>query len=219
MLAVFRTFAVATGPTTAASVAAVPKDALGMFALAYHSVRDALGAELALDAGARTFIDGPNIAALTVDLADNGGSRVARLGLDILRREQGVLPLTGRPIWDARSQLVAGVLSQVAERFAIAVQADLRLPAAVTDVGTVFEAAANQDWHPCAQGLVPYSLAYGPAATDLIKDAVAAGDVVIGARGAGHAGRPRAARLVAGGPVAHRCHDRRHGRRSRSVRG
>ena len=38
-----RTFAIATGPTTAASVAAVPKDALGMVALAYHTVRDALG--------------------------------------------------------------------------------------------------------------------------------------------------------------------------------
>ena len=65
-----RTFAIATGPTTAASVAVVPEDALGMFALAYHSVRDALGAELAIDAGARTFVDGPNIAALTIDVAD-----------------------------------------------------------------------------------------------------------------------------------------------------
>jgi len=175
-----RTFAVATGPTTAASVAAVPKDALGMFALAYHSVRDALGAELALDAGARTFVDGPNIAALTVDVADNGGSRVARLGLDILRRDQGVLPLTGTPIGAARSQLIAGVLSQLAERFAIEVQADPRLPTAVTDVGTVFEAAANQGIHTLVlQGSVPDTLPYGPAATSLIKDAVASGDVVV----------------------------------------
>ena len=98
-----RTFAVATGPTTAASVASVPKDGLGMFALAYHSVRDALGAQLALDAGARTFIDGPNIAALTVDIDQTSGSRVARLGLDLMRRDQGVLPLTGTSIGDARS--------------------------------------------------------------------------------------------------------------------
>ena len=175
-----RTFAIATGPTTAASVAVVPKDALGMFALAYHSVRDALGAELAIDAGSRTFVDGPNIAALTVDVADNGGSRVARLGLDILRRDQGVLPLTGSPIGAARSQLITGVLSQVAERFAIEVQADPKAPVAVTDVGTVFDAAASQGVLPSRPPrLGPGHAPYGPVASSLIKDAVASGDVVV----------------------------------------
>ena len=71
------------------------------------------------------------------------------MGLDIWRRDQGVLPLTGPSIGAARSELIAGVLGQVAERFAIEVQAvTARAPVAVTDVGTVFEAAASQGSTP-----------------------------------------------------------------------
>ena len=176
-----RTFAVATGPTTAASVAVVPTDALGMFALAYHSVRDALGAELAIDAGARTFIDGPNIAALTIDVEGEPASRITRMGLDIWRRDQGVLPVTGKPLGAARSEFVAGVLGQVAERFAIEGEAgDHDAPVAVTDVGAVFEAAASQGIPTLVlQDSALDTLPFGPVAMSLIKDAVTTGDVVV----------------------------------------
>ena len=50
----------------------------------------------------------------------------------------------------------------------------------MTDVGAVFEAAASQGIRTLVlHGSVPDTLPYGPAATNLIHDAVASGDVVI----------------------------------------
>ncbi len=175
-----RTFAIATGPTSPASVAAVSKDSLGMVALAYHTMRDTLAAEIGLDGGARTFVDGPNIVALTIDVEDDHGAPVARMGLDIWRREQGILPLKGSSIGTAQAELVAGVLGQVAENFVIATGADPQAPVAASDVGAVFEAAASQGIQTLVlRGSVPDTLAYGPVTMGPIRDAVASGDVVI----------------------------------------
>ena len=51
-------FAIATGPTSVAPLTA-SDDGLGMLALAYHNLRDVMSTSMVLDAGARTFIDGP----------------------------------------------------------------------------------------------------------------------------------------------------------------
>jgi hypothetical protein len=178
-----RTFAIATSPTTAASVAAVSRDELGMAALAYHTVRDAIGAAVALDAGARTFIDGPNIVSLTIEPERSGPDPIARLGFDIWRRDQGVLPLTVPSGGSARSELIAGVLGHVAERFALeglAGGVEPGAPVAETSVGAVFEAAADQGIGTLVlQGSVPDMLPFGPLPMRLIREAVASGDVVI----------------------------------------
>jgi len=151
-----------------------------MVALSYHTVRDSLAAEIALADGARTFLNGPNIAALTVDVELDNGAPVARTGLDIWWRQQGVLPLAGSPIGSAQAQLVAGVLGQVAEHFVIETNADPKTPAAATDVGAVFEAAASQGIETrVLHGSMPGTLPYGPMASRLIRDAVTSGDVVI----------------------------------------
>ena len=176
-----RTFAVATGPTSAAPVAASSGDELGMFALAYHNVRDSMDGEMALDAGARTFIDGPNIVSVSVDVDGIGGAADVRAGLDIWHRSTGILPLTGSSLSVAESQLIAGVTAHIAERFAVEGLATApKAPLATVGVGDVFEAAARQGIATLVlHGAVPDSMPYGATATGLIKDALASGDVVV----------------------------------------
>ena len=62
-------FAIATGPASAPSAAGSSDDGLDLFALAYHALRDAMGAEVALDAGARTYADGPDIVSVSVHIS------------------------------------------------------------------------------------------------------------------------------------------------------
>lgn len=180
-----KAFAIATGPTSALPVLTASDDGLGMFALAYHDLRDALGADIALDEGARTFINGPNIVSVSVDV-DPGATAAdirghARVGLDIWLRNHGVLPLLGSSMAPANAQLVAGVMDHVAERFALEALADRRdAPPAEVGVGAVFEAAAAEGVPTIVlRGTVPEVLPYGPLAVGSIEAAVAAGDVVV----------------------------------------
>ena len=176
-----RTFAIATGPTSAAPVLASAEDPLGMSALAFHNVRDAMLAAMALDEGARTFVDGPNIMSVTVDVGGNAQARSSRVGLDIWYRSHGILPLTGQSVSAARSEIVAGITDQLAERFeaeGLAVVA--RAPHQTLGVGEVFDAASSADIPVrVLQGTVADSLPYGPQARELIKAALASGDVVV----------------------------------------
>jgi hypothetical protein len=176
-----RTFAIVTGPTSAAPVLASAKDPLGMSALAYHNVRDAMDAAMALDAGARTFVDGPNIVSVTVDVGGNAQARTSRVGLDIWYRSHGILPLTGQAIGAARSELVAGITDQLAERFQVESLAGVsQAPLQTLGVGDVFDAAAKAGVPVrVLQGTVADSLPYGPQATALIEAALASGDVVV----------------------------------------
>ena len=61
-----KAFAIATGPTRRVAALA-DEDGLNMLAGSFHLLRGALGADIALDAGARTFLDGPNIVSLSVE--------------------------------------------------------------------------------------------------------------------------------------------------------
>ncbi len=180
-----KAFAIATGPTSAVPVLTASDDGLGMLALAYHHLRDAVAADIALDAGARTFIDSPNIVSVSVDVdpdataADIRGH--VRVGLDIWLRSHGVLPLAGPSITPGTAQVVAGVTDHVAERFALEALVDGPAgPPSEVSVGAVFEAAATQGIPTIVlRGTLPDALPYGPLATGSIDAAVAAGDVVI----------------------------------------
>ncbi len=173
-------FAISTG-TTGVTPAATTDDALARFAFAYHDVRDAIDAQVALDAGARTFDDGPNIVSLSV--IPNGDSEASKadVGLDIWIRSHGVLPLTGSTLSAAQSRLVAGVTDHVAEQFAVGSLADTSgAPKATIGVSDVFAAAASQGIPTVVlNGTAPQTLPYDAPATSLIKDALAAGDVVV----------------------------------------
>jgi hypothetical protein len=178
-------FVIATGPTSAAPVITGSGDGLGMFALAYHHVRDAMDVAMALDTGARTFIDGPNIVSVSVDLDQDATApdigRHMRIGLDIWLRSHGSLPLTGSSMTPATAQIVAGATDHLAERFALEQFAGARgAPPGEIGVGAVFEAAVAQGVPTVVlHGTVPDSLPYGPEAKGSIAAAVAAGDVVV----------------------------------------
>ena len=178
-------FAIATGPTSAVPVLTASDDGLGMFALAYHHLRDALGTDIALAEGARTFVNGPNIVSVSVDVDPNATAADirghVRVGLDIWLRSHGVLPLVGASMTAGTAEIVAGVTDHVAERFALEALADGRDgPPAEVGVGAVFEAAAAQGVPTIVlRGTVPEVLPYGPLATGSIDAAIAAGDVVV----------------------------------------
>jgi hypothetical protein len=175
-------FSIATGPTSAAAIlASLPGDELGTFALAYHGLRDAMGARMAIDAGARTFVDGPNIVSfsLGVDLAAQRPTY--HVGLDIWHRDHGILPLAGPSMTVAEAQLIAGVTGHIAEQVALeslAVSGGAERRA--IGVGALFEAAALEGIPTIVlHGAVPDSMPYDPMATALIEEAVGSGDVVI----------------------------------------
>lgn len=178
-------FAIATGPTTVAPLLATTEDGLGMLALAYHNLRDVMSGSLALDAGARSFIDSPNVASVAIRIdpgasADDLGA-AARFGLDIWHRSHGVLPVTGSPLTSGDAELLAGITDHLAERFALDFAARTPLISGTPiGVGDVFEAAAAQGIPTVViQGSIPGDLVLGPVATAAIGAEVAAGRVVV----------------------------------------
>jgi hypothetical protein len=177
------TFSIATGPTSA-----VPNDdpraPLGSFARAYQDARDAIDAQFSLDAGARTFLDGPDIVSAFLDLAGTSSPPEIQMGLDIWHRSHGVLPMTGSSLGAADSELVAGVADHVAERFAVDTLAASgnasKRPITTIGVGDVFDAAAKQGIPTVVlHGTLPASLPYGATQIGLIGEALSAGDVVV----------------------------------------
>jgi hypothetical protein len=178
-----RTFSIATGPTRAIPPSTTDAP-LGNFASAYQDARDAIDADAALDAGARVFLDGPDIVSASIDLTGDASPANVQMGLDIWHRSHGVLPLSGSHLSAADSELVAGVADHIAERFAIerlvAFGRSSSPPAISVGVGDVFEAAATQGIPTIVlEGALPTSLPYGATPTGLIGEALAAGDVVV----------------------------------------
>ena len=180
-----KAFAIATGPTSAVPVLTESDDGLGMLAHTYHRLRDAVGADIALEEGARTFLDGPNIVSVSVDIDHDATAADfrdhVRFGLDIWHRSHGVLPLLGSSMAPGTAEVVAGVADHVAERFALEMLADTpEAPPGEIGVGAVFETAAAQGIPAIVlRGKVPAVLPYGPQATESIVAAVAAGEVVV----------------------------------------
>jgi hypothetical protein len=175
-------FAIATGPTSIAEILAMlPDNELGTAALAYHGLRDAMGAGMAVDAGARTFVDGPNIVSFSLRVGEPAQVANVRFGLDLWHRNHGILPLTGSSMTVAEAELVAGVTGHIAERVALEGLADARdVTQPAVGVGVLFEAAAIEGVPTAVlRGTIPDPLPYGPMATALIEEAVGSGDVVI----------------------------------------
>lgn len=175
-------FAIATGPTSAAEVLErLPDDQPGTVALAYHLLRDAMAARMAIDAGARTFLDGPDIVSFSLDLDEPGPEPAVRVGFDIWHRNHGILPLTPASVTVPEAELVAGVMGHIAERVALEGLAEgPDVGRHTIGVGALFEAAASEGVPTVVlHGALPGPLPYGHMATRLIEDALASGDVVV----------------------------------------
>jgi transglutaminase-like putative cysteine protease len=108
----------------------------------YHTIREGGGAELGMPSGTRTYLDAPNLVALTVDQEQGDALELRmRTRLDIWHRSFGVVPVSG--IDPASSpRLIAGVASQVAERLAFGeASRDPGVAGSIASVGAVFDAA------------------------------------------------------------------------------
>jgi transglutaminase-like putative cysteine protease len=176
-----RTFAITTGATSSTDIVATADDDGAMVALAFGGLREPLVESLVLDADARTFVSGPNIVSVTLEVLEVGQAPAVGIGLDIWHRDHGVLPLMASSTTAAEARLRKGVADHITERYltdglALAAGSD----AQPSGVGAVFEAAA-------AQGIpirvlhdsMPDPLPIGPLATALIAGALDDGDVVI----------------------------------------
>jgi hypothetical protein len=177
-------FAIATGPTSVADLIEAPHDdGLGLLALAYHNLRDVMSTSMVLDAGARTFLDGPNVVSVSLRVDPDAESYrdAVRFGFDIWHRDHGLLPLAGGPLTTDSAGLMAGVTDHLAERFAMEFAGDTPIVTGDTiGVGEIFEAAADQGIPTLVvHGDMPSGLAYGPEATAAIGRLAAAGDVVV----------------------------------------
>jgi large repetitive protein len=131
------------GEELGARLRSVPvTSALPAIVHAYHVVREAAGVEAALPLGVRTFVDSPNVVALTLDqesLADGGlGIRPV---FDIWHRSLGALRLADQTA-SATPAILAGVLPHVAERLLVG-DATRQPDTSETfvSVGAVFDAA------------------------------------------------------------------------------
>jgi transglutaminase-like putative cysteine protease len=179
------TFAVATGPTSVAPLLASGDDGLGRLALAYHYLRDVMGSSIVLDAGARTFLDSPNIVSVSVRFDPEATARDpasgARFGFDIWHRSHGTLALTHDAITSGDARIMAGISDHLAERFALEFASDTPLGTRSTvGVGHLFEAAAAQGIPTLViHGDVPSDLGFGPDAIASIQRLARAGNVVV----------------------------------------
>jgi hypothetical protein len=176
-----RTFAISTGATGAADVLAHAGDANAMLALAFGGLRGPLVESAALDAGARTFVDGPNIVSVSVDVLEAGPEPPVRMGLDIWHRDHGVLPLAASSTAAAEARLRKGVADHVTERYVVdGLAREAGSDAQPMGVDAVFEAAAAQGIPiRVLRGPIPEPLPLGPGATALIEGALDDGDVVL----------------------------------------
>lgn len=177
-----RAFAIVTGPTSLAQILAMSSDnEFSAVPLAYHGLRDAMAAGMALEAGARTFVDGPDIVSFSLDVGEPAEAANVRFGLDIWHRNQGILPLMGPSMSVAEAELVAGVMGHIAERVALAGLAGAReADDPALGVGALFEAAAMEGVPAVVlRDTIPDSMLYGAMATVLMEEAVDAGDVVV----------------------------------------
>jgi transglutaminase-like putative cysteine protease len=178
-------FSIAGGASSMLSLAVPPaKSAIGplsWLAQAYHFARDAITAEIAPQQGTRVFLDSPCVASFTIELVA-GATELQTIALfDLWHRGFGVLPLAGQEA-AYPPQMVAGVLSHVAERCVSRdgygpPAASAQLPASV---GAVFEKAVAQGLGVRAlRGDAPDSLPFAQEAQAHFLPYLRAGAVVV----------------------------------------
>jgi hypothetical protein len=176
-----RTFVITTGATSTSDIVANADDSDVMLALAFGGLRGPLVESLALDAGARTFVDGPNIVSVTLEVLDVGQVPTVGIGLDIWHRDHGVLPLMASSTTAAEARLRKGVADHITERYVVdSLAREAGSDVQPSGVGAVFEAAAAQGIPiSVLRDTIPDALPIGPRATALIAGALDDGDVVI----------------------------------------
>ena len=136
---------------------------------------------LALDAGARTFVDGPNIVSVSLEVLEVGQVPTVRIGLDIWHRDHGVLPLTASSTTAAEARLLKGVADHITERYVVEGLAhEAGSDAQPTGVGRRVRGRSGPGGPiRVLRDAIPDPLPFGPRATALIEDALDDGDVVI----------------------------------------
>ncbi|MFO7531740.1 MAG: transglutaminase domain-containing protein, partial [Candidatus Limnocylindrales bacterium] len=144
----------------------------------YHIIREGGGAEFEMPSGARTYVDAPNLVALTVD-QEQGDELELRLRtrMDIWHRSFGVTPVSGiDPISSPR--LLAGVASHIAERLLFGeASPDPDVAGSVASVGAVFDAARRDglDLRVLRTPEDAAALPYAPDAQVRLRDSLAGG--------------------------------------------
>jgi hypothetical protein len=158
-------------------------ESLAPVAHLYHMARDGMSAMLTPARGIRTFLDAPNVAAWRYTLEGSSASDlVATLGLDLLHRSFGQLPVAGRQP-QAPPGVIAGVMSHVAERVAggAGLPPDVQPDGPLTSVGAIFEEAAAQglDVVVLREPELPVAFQLGPEAASRLRAALEQGWVAI----------------------------------------
>jgi hypothetical protein len=142
-------FSIAGGTSSMSSLAEPPAEsALGSLSWlpqAYHFVREAITTEIAPRHGIRVFLESPCVASFSIEPVAGATELLTFASFDLWHRHFGVLPIVGQKA-AYPPQMVAGVLSHVAERCVSrdgygrpTVPADLPV-----SVGAIFEQAKAQ---------------------------------------------------------------------------
>lgn len=187
-----RFLSVASGISTLASIRTQAEDddevmPIGAGALLYHLARDAAAGTFALDRGVRPYLDGVNVAMLTVTPQPQpDGGWVLGTGYDMVHRSQATLPLTDGGEVRAPG-IVAGVLSHVIERIhggdgpdALREEGD---PLPVSAGSIVEAAAATGIGLVVLRDALPGDLPYPPEVSARIAEALSAGWLAIAPAG------------------------------------
>jgi hypothetical protein len=130
----------------------------------------------------RTFLDGPNVVSVSMGVDVEPEEPVLRLGVDIWHRSTGTMPLGDGATPASPPGVLAGVLAHVAERTAVQPPPGESgvVPPGHLGVGELFDRATEGRIPTVTiRDRVPDGAAYGPAATTLIEEALAAGDIVV----------------------------------------
>jgi hypothetical protein len=148
----------------------------------YHLVHEAAGVEVALPVGVRLFADAPNVVAMIAETeSQSDGTPGIRLGLDILHRSQGQLPVTGAAA-SVPPATAAGILSHVAERIMLGDgSTGPSARSSVPSVGAIFE-QARRDGIDVRAIVDPESadgLAYPPDALARLRQSLGAGWIAV----------------------------------------
>jgi hypothetical protein len=177
---------VATGPTTLDQLRAVTDRDEGPLALMtggvlFHMGRDGLASAAGPQHGFRMFLDRPNVVIHGETGEDSTDGQHRDYYVDMPLRSFGALPVSDREVV-LPPQVVAGVLSNVAERLAVGegLGGDYAPLGEVVSVGGVFDLAASQGIGTRVLATsVPDDLELGPQANLLLTRALDAGWLAI----------------------------------------
>lgn len=146
-----------------------------------HMLDELAGSVLARELGVSTFVDAPNVTAVTAQVrADASGGPAVETAIDIWHRSRGVLPVPGTPAVEIPAA-VPGILAYVSERLVDGEALEAVVPHAASGVAEVFDGAAAQGIGLAAV-VAPADvdqLPYPPAALSTLRRSIDAGWVAV----------------------------------------